>query len=549
MQNNNQNFLDKNTFLAIILVGLVWFMWQAYLEKKYPPSEAPQVAQQGGLTEGSDKANNQSNSPGISEAVDITAEPSNNSKIENGNLVANKVDRVPEENIEVKNDVFSGVITSKGFGFKSITLSNYQDREGAPISFTATNTAMFATQVGNQILPDFKLQKISELEVLGEAQVGKYKIVKRWVLTEGSFKLQVTTGVENLDGVFPGVSTLIEAKIKPYSGSFLLPSFEHQEFYTVFSSGSNARENLSALGENKAESFELAKLMSLGDQFFATAVVDKSEILPKVKFDFNHSLATAKAHMSYQPAAMGTTLQLQQDIYAGPKDVRLLEQIEEQLAGVVNFGFFASIAKPLLAAMKWFYSVSGNWGIAIILLTLLVRLIVLPLHIMSFKSMKVMQQIQPEVTRIREKYKDDPMAQNREVMDLFKRNKVNPMGGCLPMLLQIPVFFALYQVFGQSIELYRAPFMLWVQDLSSKDPYFVLPILMAITMFIQQKITPTTMDPTQAKIMLFLPIVFSLMMFGLPSALTLYLFVSTLFGVIQQYLLLRDKKTQITSPA
>ena len=168
-------------------------------------------------------------------------------------------------------------------------------------------------------------------------------------------------------------------------------------------------------------------------------------------------------------------------------------------------------------------------------------MIVMPLHIMSFRSMKAMQKVQPLIQSLRERYKDDPMTLNREMMDLMKKHKVNPMGGCLPMLLQIPVFFALYRVFSESIELYQAPFIFWIHDLSIKDPYFVLPILMAAVMYLQQKMTPSTMDPAQAKVMQYMPLVFSLMMISLPSALTLYMFVSTFFGILQQYLFLKDK--------
>ena len=153
--------------------------------------------------------------------------------------------------------------------------------------------------------------------------------------------------------------------------------------------------------------------------------------------------------------------------------------------------------------------------------------------------MKNMQKIQPLLTSVREKHKEDPTKMNQEVMALMKEHKVNPLGGCLPILLQLPIFIALYQVLGQSIEMYQAPFMWWIQDLSLKDPFFVLPVLMGVTMYLQQKFTPTTLDPTQAKIMMFMPVVFALFMVALPSGLTLYIFISTLFAVIQQKILMQ----------
>jgi YidC/Oxa1 family membrane protein insertase len=240
-------------------------------------------------------------------------------------------------------------------------------------------------------------------------------------------------------------------------------------------------------------------------------------------------------------------MNFQWKIYSGPKSLTDLQKVDAALVDVVNFGFFASIGKIRLVVLKWFHGYVGNWGFSIILLTILVRFLVLPFNITSYKSMKKMQKIQPMLQSIRERYKSDPTAMNRETMALMKEQKVNPLGGCLPMLLQMPVFFALYQVLGQSIELYQAPFILWIHDLSIKDPFFVLPVLMGITMFIQQKITPTTMDPAQAKILQWMPIIFSVFTLSLPAGLTPYIFVSTLFGVLQQQVFMRDSKPAVAA--
>jgi len=161
--------------------------------------------------------------------------------------------------------------------------------------------------------------------------------------------------------------------------------------------------------------------------------------------------------------------------------------------------------------------------------------------------MKRMQRIQPQIKAIREKLKDNPQEMNMKVMGLMKENKANPISGCLPMLLQFPIFFAFYRVLGQSIELYQAPFILWLQDLSLKDPFYVLPVLMSIAMFFQMKISPSAMDPMQKKVMMFMPLVFGIFMLGLPSGLTLYIFISTLFGIIQHFILMRD--TTLSQPA
>lgn len=201
----------------------------------------------------------------------------------------------------------------------------------------------------------------------------------------------------------------------------------------------------------------------------------------------------------------------------------------------VDFGFFAILAVPMLRALQFIYKYIPNYGWAIILVTILIRLITFPLQYKSFKSMKKMQAIQPELAKLKEKYKDEPQKMQKETMDLFKKAGANPLSGCLPLLLQMPFFFAIYKVLYSSVELVGAPFYGWIHDLSIHDPYYVLPVLMAVSMFAQQKMTPTTaMDPTQAKIMLFMPVIFAFIMKSLPAGLVLYILVSTVVGIFQQ---------------
>ena len=214
----------------------------------------------------------------------------------------------------------------------------------------------------------------------------------------------------------------------------------------------------------------------------------------------------------------------------------------------VNFGFFDILAKPLLWVLKFFNNYLHNYGWAIILLTILVKIVFWPLTHKSYKSMKDMQKLQPKMAKIREKHKDNREKMNQEMMALYKTYKVNPMGGCLPMVIQIPVFFALYSLLGYAIELRQAHFLLWINDLAAPDrlpigvpiPYVgdgipVLTLLMGASMFIQQKMTPTTGDPTQAKLMLFLPVVFTFMFINFASGLVLYWLVNNVLSIGQQY--------------
>jgi YidC/Oxa1 family membrane protein insertase len=207
----------------------------------------------------------------------------------------------------------------------------------------------------------------------------------------------------------------------------------------------------------------------------------------------------------------------------------------------VDFGFFAVLAVPILRGLQFIHKYIPNYGIAIILLTILIRLITFPLQYKSFKSMKKMQTIQPELQAIKEKYKDDSQKMQQETMALFKKAGANPLSGCLPLLLQMPFFFAIYRVLYSAVELVGAPFFGWIHDLSIHDPFYVLPVLMAGAMFLQQKFTPqTSVDPTQQKIMLFMPLIFGFIMKSLPAGLVLYIFVSTMVGILQQFLVYRS---------
>ena len=226
-------------------------------------------------------------------------------------------------------------------------------------------------------------------------------------------------------------------------------------------------------------------------------------------------------------------------LYFGPRDLDVLKGLDHQLAKAIDFGFFSLIATPLLHVLKFFYSYVGNYGIAIIALTVIIKLLFWPLTQKSYGSMKAMQKLQPEMQKIREKFKNDKERLNREMMELYKTHRVNPLGGCLPMLVQIPVFFALYKVLLSSIELRHAEFGLWLTDLSAKDPYYITPLVMGVTMFVQQKMTPSTMDPTQAKIFMLMPVVFTFLFLNFPSGLVVYWLVNNLLTILQQYFINR----------
>jgi YidC/Oxa1 family membrane protein insertase len=226
--------------------------------------------------------------------------------------------------------------------------------------------------------------------------------------------------------------------------------------------------------------------------------------------------------------------------YAGPKDQKRLEEIAENLNLTVDYGFLWWIAVPLFYILDWFHSYVGNWGGAIILLTVLVKLVLYPLSAKSYKSMANMRRVAPQMKRLQERHADDRQKLSQEMMALYKKEKVNPLGGCLPMLLPMPIFLALYWVLFESVELRHAPFALWINDLAAMDPYFVLPLLMGGSMYLQQLMSPAVGDPMQVRMMRLMPVMFTVMFLFFPAGLVLYWLVNSVLSIAQQYYVIKQ---------
>jgi len=241
------------------------------------------------------------------------------------------------------------------------------------------------------------------------------------------------------------------------------------------------------------------------------------------------------------PAVLGPRESLQNDflLYFGPRDLDILEQVDHQLDRAIDFGMFSVIALPLRHVLNFFYTYVGNYGVAIILLTVIIKALFWPLTQKSYTSMRAMQKLQPEMQKVRERFKNDRERMNREIMEMYKKYRVNPLGGCLPMVIQIPVFFALYRVLLGDIALRHAPFAFWLTDLSAKDPYYITPIIMGATMLAQQRLTPSSMDPTQAKMFMLMPVVFTFLFLNFPSGLVIYWLVNNLLTIVQQVMIKR----------
>lgn len=272
------------------------------------------------------------------------------------------------------------------------------------------------------------------------------------------------------------------------------------------------------------------------DKYFLSAVLNKNGSIASAAVRGTPQNYLEETIVSPEIALNpGEARTLSYGLFFGPKDLDILKAQGNSLERAIDLGWFAFLAKPLLSSLKFFYQYVKNYGIAIIIITVILKILFYPLTHSSYKSMKEMQKLQPKMQELREKFKNDREAMNRAIMELYQTHKVNPVGGCLPMLVQIPVFFALYKALMFSIELRHAPFFLWIQDLAGKDPYYVTPIIMGITMVIQQKMTPSQMDPIQQKMMMALPVVFTFMFLNFPSGLVLYWLVNNVLTIVQQY--------------
>jgi YidC/Oxa1 family membrane protein insertase len=283
----------------------------------------------------------------------------------------------------------------------------------------------------------------------------------------------------------------------------------------------------------------------LENTYFASAMAsdaataERCQILLSDRYagdeDPHGTLFEARLVYPRQEIAGGASTTYRTLLYLGPKETEALQAAGHSLPAVVDFGWFSDIAKGLVKLLSVIYGGVGNWGIAIILMTLLFRIAFFPLTIKSFQSMGKMRQLKPEMDRINELYKDDREKKGAAVMELYRKHKINPLGGCLPQLLQMPVWFAFYASLSTNIELYHAPFVLYWVDLSAPDPYFTLPLAIGLLMFLQQRLTPTTMDPMQAKMMMyFMPVMITSFMLFLPAGLCLYMVTNSVLGITQQ---------------
>lgn len=531
--NKSPNFFEPKTIMAFVLTVVIFILWQNHMKDKYPhiysakstkteTSKDPLGEKEETLTASNVEATNRV------EADELKADQQN--AVETKEKITYSIQ---EE--DFKFDNWSARISSLGLSFKKIILSKYKERDLEDVSFRDQFTTYL---YGSEKPIPFKVTREGN-KIEGEFTNASGIIKKTLTFNIKDYSVDTTFEVT---GNFPGLSIFMELPIdEDIESSFLRPALEKQEFVVISSDGED--RDLISSDDFSTRSFNQVNMISLGTQFFAEAIVDRSNLKPSatIYVDKKSKSLRAYAKLDYVFSNNLKAFNINQTYFSGPKDDTVLAKVDPDLSTLINFGMFEIICRPILGILKFFYSIFSNYGIAIILLTLLMRILVFPIAYKGYMSMNKMQKIQPLLKSVKEKYKDEPQKANLETMALMKEHKVNPVGGCLPMLLQLPIFFAFYRVLSESIVMYQAPFALWINDLSLKDPYYILPVLMGVTMFAQQKLTPTALEPLQQKMMLFMPLIFSFFMISLPSALTLYIFVSTLFGVLQQYLFTKSK--------
>lgn len=561
--------MDKRTILAVVLSFLVFLVFTFFGEKygSKRPSEAP-------VTKTAETTPSAKPAQPTGVPSPVPKEPGV------GPQVPPRVPAArPAREVVVETDLYKAVFTEQGASLKSFQLKKYRQRlpfetkrkfSLGPVSLeierfqdpshAAAEAKELVTAEPNQQLP------------LSLALEARNLTVSPTLLYEASAPTLTLKGEDSGTLTFKGVTPEGIEVTKTYSFRGKIYAFDLKA--TVVNRTSQSLEgklNLALTGSSATGPQDSQRLAVFSkktlEEFHPGKLKEPKVFTDKVEWvGLNELYFLAAAVPVGAPQAQATlveskpsqleaTLNFPENLppgqegrasyafYFGPKDINDLKAANLGLDMVVDFGWFDWLARPFLYVIKWLNSFIHNYGWTLVILTVLLRLVFWYPNHKSFQSMKVMQKIQPRVTEIREKYKDDKEAMNRELMSLYRTFKVNPLGGCLPMVLQIPVFIALYNLLSYSIELRHASFIptlpftdiVWLADLSAKDPLLITPIIMGATMFLQQKMSPSPGDPTQAKMMMFLPLIFTFMFLNFAAGLVVYWLVNNILAIIQQY--------------
>ena len=540
--------MENRLLLAFVLSLGVFIGWgyimsmiegpppsQVELEKQLaevPPSISPGISQQ---VPSGVESKTSSSLPASTSVVTTTSEPDFPGK---------------ETTIKISTELATYIFTNKGAMIKNILLTQHKTAEGEPIDLVEQkDNSIFPlalesnnSQITNILQNAYYQPSTMSLELSEFQPTGKLKmqlahssgleVIREFNFRYNDFMIDVETQIKA--PTLASQNLTYNVLLGPGMGG----KVTSQTDYIVFSGATTFvnNERLEAPPEDIVDEVvyrgDLA-WTSFQNKYFGTALIPKEGIKSAVVKKYGDNVYVGLKMESVQSSASSSHI-----LYAGTKELQVLEKSGHKLVRLMDYGWFgnkfAFLVKPLLKVLQYFYNIFNNYGWAIIFVTIIIKIIFAPLTHKSFKSMKGMQKVQPYVKVIQERHKGDRQKMNEEMIELYKKHKVNPLGGCLPMLLQIPVFIGLYHALFFSIELRGAPFVGWIDDLSVADPYYVWPVLMGATMFLQQKLNPAIGDPTQQKIMMMLPIVFTFLFMSFPSGLVLYWTVNNILTISQQ---------------
>lgn len=540
---------NKRVILAVALSFLVLLGWN-YL---FPP--APPVVQ----------SHNEGTAPN---AVEPESGSSLRSPESAGSSAAQAVDMklvlADGSELSVTTPLYTATLNSKGGLLTHFKLARYKETvdEDSPAKDLVTPAALSKTPLGILVNgepswaeadwsvtgDDLNLAAGQSGSLVLKGVMGEMTIVRELRFSADSYLIEETTSVTNTGAGATNVrlgytlaSTLLSAEGNQYDVTRV--AYYDAEGLTEEKDTDDLTKGLLVEGG--------ADWGGVQSNYFLLALVGDGAAgagsLPSFRATYGDSVYRVGFSRTLETLAAGETRTSAAAYYVGPKKTEALAAADPKLSTAIDLGWFDFIAKPLLIALNVFEHYVGNYGVAIILLTIVIKIVFWPLSQKSYKSMESMKKLQPHMAKLREKYGDDRERLNKEMMDLYKTYKVNPMGGCLPMVLQIPVFIGLYQALLNSIELRHAPFIthvpftdiVWLADLSAMDPFYVTPLIMGATMFLQQKMTPAPGDPTQAKVMMFMPVIFTFIFLNFPAGLVIYWLVNNVLSIAQQYMMLR----------
>lgn len=549
-------------FIAVSFISLlIWQKWQI----DYGPQPQQPVAEQ----QAAGQANGGADGSVPDASVTPAAAPSAQGAPADASVpsVASQVQKA--QRVQVKTDVFDLTLDTTGGDVRVVDLLNYPRVQAKPDEpfrlMNDTRPNLFLAQSGlvsnsnkDEAPTHYSIYSAEKNEyVMAEGEdelrvpltwVGKDGtiVVKTYIFRRGSYLIDVEHNIKNTtDKVWQGNQyrqlqrTQVEEEgqsdfIYTYMGGVI---YTDQDRYEKISFSDMEDENLSKSSKNGWAAM-------LQHYFFGAWIPNADELsnyYSKVLQGSIYVIGMTSPGVSIQPGESAT---LSSRLYVGPKLQNSLEAIAPGLELTIDYGMLTFIAEPVFWILDKIYAVVGNWGWAIIFVTLLIKILFYYPSKKSYESMANMRRLHPRLTQLKERYGDDKARLNEAMMKMYKEEKVNPLGGCLPILIQMPVFIALYWVLLESVELRQAPFMLWLTDLSAKDPYYVLPLIMGASMFIQQKLNPAPIDPMQQKIMMFLPVVFTVFFMFFPSGLVLYWVVNNILSIVQQWLITRRIEEQ-----